>query len=400
MSAALRSIVRRRDAGAALPLSALLALAMTGFTAIATETLPAGLLPAIARGLGVTEAAAGQLVTAYACGSLVAALPLTAWTQRFRRRPTLLATIAGFLLANTVTALSSSFWLTLAARFLAGVAAGLAWGMLSGYARRMVAEPLRGRALAIAMLGTPVALSLGVPAGAFLGSVAGWRPVFLLMSATGVVLIGWVLHDVPDFAGQAGREQRSVLEVFATPGVRPVLATVLAWMAAHNLLYTYVAALAARAGLGGRVDLLLFGFGVAALGGLSLTGLLIDRALRPLLLTSLVVFAAAALLLGLFGRSSVAVCGGTLAWGLAFGGAATQLQTAAAEASGENVDLASAMVTTAWNAAIAVGGFLGGVMLNERGAPSLPWAALALAAVALLIVVRRPHAAATSGLRE
>ena len=151
---AMGPMARHSSAGAELPLSALLALAMTGFTAIATETLPAGLLPTIAQGLGVTEASAGQLVTAYACGSLVAALPLTAWTQRFRRRPTLLVTIAGFLAFNTVTALSSSFWLTLAARFLAGVAAGLAWGMLSGYARRMVPKPLRGRALAIAMLRT------------------------------------------------------------------------------------------------------------------------------------------------------------------------------------------------------------------------------------------------------
>ena len=392
MSTDTGSIGRRSNAEAELPLSALLALAMTGFAAIATETLPAGLLPLIARGLGVTEASAGQLVTAYACGSLVAALPLTAWTQRYRRRPTLLVTIAGFLVFNTVTAVSSSFWLTLAARFLAGVAAGLAWGMLSGYARRMVPEPLRGRALAIAMLGTPVALSLGVPAGAFLGSIAGWRVAFFAMSATSIALIGWVLRDVPDFAGQAARERLSVGEVFARPGVLPVLATVLAWMAAHNLLYTYIAALAGRAGLGGQVDLLLFGFGLAALAGLWLTGLLIDRALRPLMLISLAVFAAAVLLFGLAGRSPAAACGGVLAWGLAFGGAATQLQTAAAEASDEGVDLASAMVTTAWNAAIAAGGFFGGVLLSWAGAASLPWVALALAAVALLIVGanRRP----------
>ena len=37
----------------------------------------------------------------------------------------------------------------------------------------------------------------------------------------------------------------------------------------------------------------------------------------------------------------------------------TRLRTAAAEASGEGVDLANAMVTTAWNVAIARGVFLG-----------------------------------------
>ena len=81
-----------------LPIGALLALAMTGFTAILTETLPAGLLPRMSEGLGVSEALAGQTVTAYAAGSLIAAIPLTAWTQGLRRKPTLLAAIIGFLI--------------------------------------------------------------------------------------------------------------------------------------------------------------------------------------------------------------------------------------------------------------------------------------------------------------
>ena len=99
---------------------------MTGFVAILTETLPAGLLPQISAGLGVSDALAGQLVTAYAAGSLTAAIPLTAATQGWRRRPVLLLAIDGFLAFNTVTAVSSSYALTLAARFLAGVSAGLA----------------------------------------------------------------------------------------------------------------------------------------------------------------------------------------------------------------------------------------------------------------------------------
>ena len=185
------------DAGApassGLPVAALLALAMTGFIAILTETLPAGLLPQIGGGLGVANVLAGQLVTAYAAGSLAAAIPLTAATQGWRRRPVLLAATVGLFLFNTVTAISSNYPLTLAARFLAGVSAGLAWGMIAGYARRMVTGPLQGRALALAMVGTPVALSLGVPAGTFVGGLLGWRSAFLIMSALTLVLIGWVL---------------------------------------------------------------------------------------------------------------------------------------------------------------------------------------------------------------
>ena len=123
-----------------LPYGALLALAMTGFICIVTETLPAGLLPEIGEGLGISASLAGQMVTVYALGSLLAAIPLTIATRSWRRRTVLLLTVVGFLLFNSITALSSVYWLTLIARFFAGVSAGLAWSLIGGYARRMV-EP-------------------------------------------------------------------------------------------------------------------------------------------------------------------------------------------------------------------------------------------------------------------
>src|SRR6478609_10593361 len=103
-------------------------------------------------------------------GNLVAAIPLTAATRGVRRRPLLLAAIAGFAIANTLTTVSASYVLTMAARFGAGVSAGLLWALAAGYAARMVPEHQKGRAIAIAMVGTPLALSLGIPAGTFLGA--------------------------------------------------------------------------------------------------------------------------------------------------------------------------------------------------------------------------------------
>ncbi|BCQ47735.1 hypothetical protein ERHA55_52620 (plasmid) [Erwinia rhapontici] len=58
-----------------LPVFALLALAMAGFICILTETIPAGLLPEMSAGLDISPSLAGQLVTAYAVGSLLAAIP-------------------------------------------------------------------------------------------------------------------------------------------------------------------------------------------------------------------------------------------------------------------------------------------------------------------------------------
>ena len=373
--------------GERLPVLALMALAMTGFTAIMTETLPAGLLPAMADGLHVSQPLAGQVVTSYAVGSLVAAVPLVAWTQGFRRKPLMLAAIVGFLAFNTCTALSSSYLVAIIAQFLAGVAAGLAWGLLAGYARRMVTARLQGKALAIAMAGTPVALSLGVPAGTFLGAAVGWRAAFLVLSATTIALVAWVVRSVPDYPGQAAHGRSSIGGVFRTPGVRPVLSTILAWMTAHNVIYTYIAPLAVQAGLAHRVDMLLLSFGAAALVGIAVTGVLVDRRLRMLVLVSLAAFAAAALTLTLLGSEPSAFVAAVVIWGLSFGGAATQLQTAAGDAAGEGVDLANAMITTTWNAAIAAGGLSGGVLLEEYGAAAFAPVALALVGVAFAIAL-------------
>jgi len=355
-----------------LPLMALLALAMTGFICIMTETLPAGLLPQMAQGLGISTALAGQTVTAYAVGSLSAAIPLTIATQGWRRRNVLLLAIAGFLVFNSVTALSSHYGLTLVARYLAGAAAGLAWSLLAGYARRMVPPYQQGRALAVAMVGTPIALSLGVPFGTWLGTAMGWRSAFIVMSALTLVLVVWVLAKVPDYPGQAGHARLRLREVFTTPGVRPVLGTVIAWMLAHNILYTYIAPFVAQAGLAAHVDVVLLVFGAAALVAIGITGRLVDRHLRVTVLASLAVFALVSLLFVWLARMPTAIYAGVAVWGLTFGGAATLLQTALADTAGEGADVALSMNVVAWNSAIAGGGLAGGVLLDAWGAAAFP----------------------------
>ena len=382
-----------------LPVSGLLALAMTGFLCIVTETLPAGLLPQISAGLDVSQALAGQTVTAYALGSLLAAIPLTIATRGWRRRNVLLMTIIGFLLFNSATALSTNYGLTLVARFFAGMAAGLAWSLLAGYARRMVAPWQQGRAMALAMVGTPIALSLGVPLGTLLGATVGWRVAFWIMSALTLALIVWVLAKVPDYPGQSAHERLPLRRVFTTPGVRPVLAVVVAWMLAHNILYTYIAPFVAPAGLSERVDLVLLVFGAAALAGIWITGKLVDHHLRVTVLASLAAFGATALVFGLAPANPVVIYLGVAVWGVSFGGAATLLQTALADAAGSGADVALSMNVVAWNGAIAGAGVAGGMLLEAWGVGAFPWTLVALAALAFAMAWLAHAHAFRPGLR-
>lgn len=180
-----------------LPIAALLALAATGFLALLTETIPAGMLFQISADMHISESMAGQFVTLYAVGSVVAAVPLTVATQRLSRRTLLLAVLGSLFILNALTALTASYSFVLTLRFLAGMAGGLLWGMLAGYARRLASPSQKGRAVAIAGIGVPLALALGVPLGAYLVGLFGWRLVFGLVSLLSLGVMAWVFRSAP-----------------------------------------------------------------------------------------------------------------------------------------------------------------------------------------------------------
>lgn len=366
-----------------LPLAGLLALACAGFITILTEAMPAGLLPQIGAGLGVSQALVGQLVTLYALGSLLAAIPLTLLTRGWRRRPLLLIAIGGFAVVNSVTAFSSHYGLTLAARFFAGVFAGLLWALLAGYASRMVAPHLQGRAIAVAMLGAPLALSLGVPAGTLLGTLVGWRASFAIMTGLTLLLLVWARWQLPDFAGEPPSKRLGLRQVLALPGIRPVLWVTFTYVLAHNILYTYIAPLLVPAGIDGEIDRVLLVFGLMALLSIWLVGVWIDQHLRLLTLISCAMFAVAALMLGLWLNCVIVIYVSVGLWGLAFGGLPALLQTALAKSAGNSADAAQSMLVTVWNLGIAGGGLAGGLLLERWGAVVFPWAVLGLIVLAL-----------------
>ncbi|GAA1593009.1 MFS transporter [Actinomadura kijaniata] len=384
------TMTARRPAGAAsdrLPMSALLALATAVFITSLTETLPAGVLPQMSAALRVGESTAGQTVTIYAIGTALLAIPLTAATAGWRRRRLLLTAVAAFAVANTVTALSSVYVLTMAARFAAGVAAGVAWALLAGYARRMAPPHLQGRAMAIAMAGIPVALSLGVPAGTFVGQAFGWRSAFLAMTALTVALFFWIIASVPDFPGQERGERTPMRHALREPGVVAVLFVTLVFVLAHTILYAYIATFLDDLGMGGDTDLVLLVFGVASLVSIWAVGSHINRRLRALTIGGTLLVAVAAGLLAAFADHHALVYLAAVLWGLGWGGVPTLLQTAVGDAGGEHADAAQAMLVTLWNVAMAGGGVLGGALLDLAGTDAFPRSVLILLAPVLAVVL-------------
>jgi predicted MFS family arabinose efflux permease len=370
-----------------LPLLGLLALACGAFITVLTECIVAGLLPAISHDLRISEALVGQLTTIYAVGSMLTAIPVVKFTSHLPRRPLLLAALIGFALVNSAMAWSQSYAVMMVTRFLAGVAAGLLWSLVAGYASRMVAPHQQGRAIALAMLGTPLAMTIGIPAGTWLSQLIGWRWVFGLMSLLSLVLVAWARATLPPVPGLPPQTQGRLRDVVALPGLLPVYVVMLFAVLAHNVLYTYIAPFAALSGAQASLDRLLLLFGVASVVSIVITGALIDRWMRPLMAIGTALFLLAALAMALWPHSSAVLVGAVLVWGLGFGGAATLIQTAVARRAGEQQDLGQSLVVVGWNLAIAGGGLVGGVLLKTAGVVMLPWSLVVLLVVTVGVVV-------------
>jgi predicted MFS family arabinose efflux permease len=376
-----------------LPLSGLLALSTAVFITVITESLPAGLLPGMRASLGVSEAAMGQAVTVYAIGTALTVIPLSALTAGWGRKPVLLMAMAGFVAANTVTALSADYALTMGARFVAGMAAGLSWALMVGYARRLAPKGMEGKAIAIVMAGIPLALALGVPVGTFIGGALGWRESFGVMSGLAVLSIVWITLVVPDFPGQRAGQRTPVLRAVAIPGVPAIMAVIAVYVIAYNVLYTYIAAFLERFGMGGSIDRVLLVFGLASIASIWITGAHIDRRLRMLTIGAAVLTAVAAAALAVFAEVPALVYVAIALWGLGHGGVPTLLQTAAGQAGAKAADTVQAVVVTLWNAATAAGGALGGLLLVWFGPLSLAWTVTVLGVPILLIaLLARRHA--------
>ncbi|MGW2822699.1 MFS transporter [Streptomyces sp. NPDC001443] len=390
----------RRDV---LPWPALLALGTAVFITSLTETLPAGVLPQMSSSLGVSSGAAGQTVTVYAAGTALTAIPLAAATTGIRRKPLLLCAMTVFLVANTLTAAAPGYAILLVSRFLAGVAAGLAWAILAGYARRIAPPGQEGRAIAIAMTGIPLALSLGVPAGTLLGQQIGWRTSFAAVSAITLVVLTWITFSVPAVSRPtttAEEPKPTTRQTLRVPGVTAVMVVVVTFVLGHTIIYAYIAPYLRHAGLTAAVDAILLAFGTACLVSIWYTGRHIDRHLRGLALTAAMLFTAATAAFATTTAQAV-VWVAAVAWGLGWGGIPTLLQTAAGHAGMRHspaiADTAQAILVTLWNVAMALGGIIGGILLQRVDTTADAVAAAALGVLSLTVIaLTRKHAFATA----
>ncbi|PZP65072.1 MAG: MFS transporter, partial [Stenotrophomonas maltophilia] len=178
----LDSAVATVHANARARLSVVL-LAVSAFVIVTTEFLIVGLLPALARDLGIGIARAGQLVTLFAFTVMLAGPPLTALLSHVGRRRLFVVILLLFAASNALAAMATQPWLLALARLLPALALPVFWGTASETAAQLAPAGQGGRAVARVYLGITAAMLFGIPLGTLAADALGWRGSFWLLAA-------------------------------------------------------------------------------------------------------------------------------------------------------------------------------------------------------------------------
>ncbi|OIK17205.1 MFS sugar transporter [Bacillus sp. MUM 116] len=168
---------------------ALLALAVSAFAIGTTEFISVGLLPLIANDLSIPVTTAGLTVSLYALGVTFGAPILTSLTSRMSRKTLLLWIMIVFIIGNTIAAISTTIGLLLVARVISAFSHGVFMSIGSTIAADLVPENRRASAISIMFTGLTVATVTGVPFGTFIGQQLGWRTAFVTIVIIGVIAL-------------------------------------------------------------------------------------------------------------------------------------------------------------------------------------------------------------------
>nr|BFD94273.1 MFS transporter [Kitasatospora sp. Xyl93] len=258
-------------------------LALAVFAMGTSEFMLAGLLPGLAADLGVTVGTAGGLTSAFAAGMVVGAPLTAALARRLPERGSLLGFVLVFAAAHAVGAVTGSFPVLLATRVVAALADAGFLAVALTTAAALVPADRKGRALAVLLAGTTVATVAGVPGGAVLGALFGWRAAFWAVALLCLPAAVGIAKGLPAVAAPADRHCAPALRTEVAELRRPRLLRAMLLAALVNAAtfggFTFLApVVTGPAGLGEPwVPVALVLFGAGSFAGVTAAGRLADR---------------------------------------------------------------------------------------------------------------------------
>lgn len=365
-------------------------LTLSAFAIGTAEFVIAGILTQVAETLKITEGRAGNLITAYALAIVIGGPVLTLWLARFDKRKVLIGLMALFVLSNLITALATDYTVLMLSRVMAGLTQGPFYGIGAVVATRLVSSKMAGQAVGQMFAGLTLANVLGVPGGAWIGNMFGWNITFIVVAALGAVAALAIAAVIPQQPKEAPRSLASQIGAFRNPQLLASLAiTTLGWVG-FMTFYGYIAPVAEQIAGFSRASLtwILVIVGLGLVLGNTLGGQSADRNLRLSLIGWPAAMIAALVIVGLVAAHPYLFVGAAFVFGIVSFANVPPMQMRVMRHGGKAPELAATANISAFNIANALGGVIGGIVVDSHyGAAYIPFAATLVPLLGLAFIL-------------
>lgn len=367
---------------------AVIALGISTFSIVTTELAPIGLLSPLATDFGLAETKAGLIVTAYAWVAAVIALLSSTCLGRLPRKPLLVVLMVVLALSSAIAAYASQFTTLLMARMVGALAHGIFWTIIGATAAQLVPARQLGLASSIIFGGVSAASVIGVPVANVLAQLSGWRTAFMVIATLSLLTALIIAFAVPRVTSTPSLGFRSLCNVLRNPTLAAIYLVTAGAITAHFAAFTYIEPILSHVlnmpttAISG----LLLVFGLAGIAGNVLSGKLIDRHLKLLVIAALLSIALCLMAMSILPISGMLILTSVLliGWGTGVAIVFVGLQTWVLRLAGEYAMPASAIHVTIFNAAIGTGALLGGLIITHMGLAGM---AITMAVVIVLSAV-------------
>jgi DHA1 family chloramphenicol resistance protein-like MFS transporter len=313
--------------------------------------------------------------------------------------------LAIFVIAHIIGALTDSFTVLLLTRFVAALANAGFLAVALSTVGRIVAAGQRARALAVILGGTTLALIAGVPLGALVGEMLGWRMTLwaiavICLPALAAVLVATPTRTEPGATATTPATLGAELSVLRRRPLQLAVTLAVLVNAATFCTFTYLAVIATQPAGASEAAIpgLLALFGIGAFLGVTVAGRLGDRHWRPLLGLASPILLVGWVTLGLAPVSPALLW--TLAFtqgALSFAVGSTLIARIMAEAESAPT-MSGAYSTAALNIGAIIGPIAGGLALHLVGTHGIALTSAALVGLALLLWLRSANQRQGTGM--
>ena len=371
----------------------LIILAFAAFVFSCNEGSVMGLISVIAEDMNRSEAAVGLMTTVFALVNMAASIPLALALKRLPRRVVLSGTAAVLAVGLLLVATAPSFGWLLAGRGVTAFGHAAFWAIVTPTVAGLFSSGERGKSVSRLLIGGSAAGIVGIPLITWVGTHAGWRLPYAVLTGVAVVLALAIFLVMPSFRAEHGTAARGLypswrifVRVLAVCGLC-VMSTALTW--------TFITPFATEvAGMShAAVPTLLLLGGVAGSVAMVLVGRYLDRFPVLSVAIGLAILGSVWALMAVLGSLPAVLVACVVAQGFGWSVLVAAMVNWAIRHAPGSTDTANGTYATVFGAGNAAGSVLGAGLLAAVGAAWLPVASLVLVGVASVLVwtVRAVH---------